>query len=211
MKEQPLALSVESRQPELSTSSSRTAARSGCARPAAADADALLEFFEGLSRAQPLPALPRDPAVDAALAEPLLEPDWDERGALVGWLGDRVVARRELRAAARPGGRRGRLRGRRRPSGPRHRHAPARAAGRRARPAAASSASSPRCCAENRADARRLRRRRLRRRARARAAARSRSASRSPRPSATARASRSATTSPSPPRCARSSSRAPSP
>ena len=29
--------------------------------------------------------------VDAELVEPLLDPDWAERGALAGWLGDRIV------------------------------------------------------------------------------------------------------------------------
>ena len=45
-------------------------------------------FFARALRAEPLPALPRLPArSDRALVEPLLEPDWDERGALSGTLG----------------------------------------------------------------------------------------------------------------------------
>ena len=71
-------------QPARSTSSSATAARCGCGRRRATTPTPSLAFFDRLSEREPLPALPRLARVDAALVEPFLDPDWAERGALVG-------------------------------------------------------------------------------------------------------------------------------
>jgi acetate---CoA ligase (ADP-forming) len=60
--------------------------------PVAADASALLEFFENLSDRSRYLRFHGFPALGRGLVEPVLDPDWDERGALVGMLGDRVVA-----------------------------------------------------------------------------------------------------------------------
>ncbi|MFL5909689.1 MAG: GNAT family N-acetyltransferase [Gaiellaceae bacterium] len=59
--------------------------------PAAADAAALLAFFEGLSERSLYQRFHGIRKVDPQLAESLLDPDWVETGALAGWLGDRVV------------------------------------------------------------------------------------------------------------------------
>ena len=59
--------------------------------PCTADEDALLSFFEGLSARSLYQRFHGIRQVDPQLAESLLEPDWDETGALAGWLGDRVV------------------------------------------------------------------------------------------------------------------------
>ena len=59
--------------------------------PADADADALLAFFEGLSERSLYQRFHGIRQVDQQLAEPLLDPDWVETGALAGWLGERVV------------------------------------------------------------------------------------------------------------------------
>ena len=70
------------------TSSSATAARCACARPARDDADALLEFFARALAAEPVPALPRlAGASTPQLVEPLLEPDW--AGARLPWSASR--------------------------------------------------------------------------------------------------------------------------
>ena len=60
--------------------------------PAAEDADSLLEFFSGLSKNSLYLRFHGFPALGPRLAEPLLEPDWKERGALLGSLGGRIVA-----------------------------------------------------------------------------------------------------------------------
>jgi len=64
--------------------------------PAAADADALVGFFEGLSQRSLFLRFHGFRHVDSSMVEPLLEPDWSERGALVGRLRDdgasRIVA-----------------------------------------------------------------------------------------------------------------------
>jgi acetyl coenzyme A synthetase (ADP forming)-like protein len=64
--------------------------------PAAADADALVDFFAGLSERSLFLRFHGYRRVDPTLVEPLLDPDWFERGALVGRLGvdgdSRVVA-----------------------------------------------------------------------------------------------------------------------
>ena len=59
--------------------------------PAAADADAVQAFLEGLSERSAYLRFHGIRKVDPALAETMLEPDWVERGALAGWLGDRIV------------------------------------------------------------------------------------------------------------------------
>ncbi len=60
--------------------------------PRAADADALLDFFRGLSDRSLYLRFHGHPSVDERLVRPVLEPDWVERGALVGTKDDRVVA-----------------------------------------------------------------------------------------------------------------------
>src|SRR4029450_6286381 len=64
--------------------------------PGQADAPALVELFRGLSPESLHLRFHGMPAIPPALVEPLLEPDWDERGALIGTLaderGERVVA-----------------------------------------------------------------------------------------------------------------------
>jgi acetate---CoA ligase (ADP-forming) len=60
--------------------------------PASEDAGALLAFFAGLSERSLYQRFHGLRHVDAALVDPLLDPDWVERGALIGTLGDRVVA-----------------------------------------------------------------------------------------------------------------------
>jgi acetyl coenzyme A synthetase (ADP forming)-like protein len=60
------------------------------------DADGLLDFFRGLSEQSLYLRFHGFPNLGEALVEPLLEPDWAERGALLGTLadegGERVVA-----------------------------------------------------------------------------------------------------------------------
>ncbi|MES1248981.1 MAG: GNAT family N-acetyltransferase [Actinomycetota bacterium] len=60
--------------------------------PETADADALLEFFRSLSDRSRFLRFHGFPALTPALVEPVLEPDWDERGALLGSLDGRIVA-----------------------------------------------------------------------------------------------------------------------
>ena len=60
--------------------------------PAAEDADAVLEFFSGLSEHSRYLRFHGFPALGPKLVEPVLEPDWQERGALLGSLDGRVVA-----------------------------------------------------------------------------------------------------------------------
>ncbi|HZR94236.1 MAG TPA: GNAT family N-acetyltransferase [Gaiellaceae bacterium] len=60
--------------------------------PVDADAPALLDFFSGLSERSRYLRFHGFPALGPALVEPVLDPDWDERGALLGTLGDGVVA-----------------------------------------------------------------------------------------------------------------------
>ena len=182
--------------------------------PARSDAGALISFFEGLSDQSLYLRFHGVRHVDAALVEHFLEPDPVDRGALVG-----VLARhgreedrrgRRVRAAARSGGRRGRVHGRGRAAGPRRGDAPAGAARRARRPRSGSSRSWPRCSRERR-DARGVPRRRVRglahaRRRRGRGALPDRADG-----ARSARASRSATTSRSPRRCGRSSRRVASP
>ena len=60
--------------------------------PVAEDADALLEFFSGLSEHSRYLRFHGFPALGPKLVEPLLAPDWQERGALLGSLDGRIVA-----------------------------------------------------------------------------------------------------------------------
>ena len=60
--------------------------------PAAEDADALLGFFSGLSDHSRYLRFHGFPALGPKLVEPLLEPDWQERGALLASLDGRIVA-----------------------------------------------------------------------------------------------------------------------
>ena len=57
--------------------------------PRADDADALLEFFRALSERSFYLRFHGFRTVDERLIEPLLEPDWEERGALLGAFADR--------------------------------------------------------------------------------------------------------------------------
>jgi acetyl coenzyme A synthetase (ADP forming)-like protein len=60
--------------------------------PGPDDADALVEFFAGLSEQSLYFRFHGARRVDRRLAEPFLDPDWVEQGVLVGTLGDRIVA-----------------------------------------------------------------------------------------------------------------------
>ena len=64
--------------------------------PRREDADSLLDFFGSLSEQSLYLRFHGFPTVDGRLVEPLLEPDWEERGALLGTLAEngdeRVVA-----------------------------------------------------------------------------------------------------------------------
>jgi acetate---CoA ligase (ADP-forming) len=64
--------------------------------PTAADADGVLELFSGLSERSLYFRFHNVPRVSPALAEPFLEPDWENRGSLIGVVGEdraeRVVA-----------------------------------------------------------------------------------------------------------------------
>ena len=73
--------------------------------PTADDADALVEFFARLSPESLALRFHGARRVDRSVVDPFLDPDWTDRGALVGWHADRVVAlasyaRLERRAAA---------------------------------------------------------------------------------------------------------------
>src|SRR5262245_37366147 len=60
--------------------------------PAAADAEAVLAFFAGLSDESVYRRFHGFPAMGPELVEPVLDPDWADRGALVGTLNDEIVA-----------------------------------------------------------------------------------------------------------------------
>ena len=135
-----------------STSSSRTAARSACARPRPRTRRPSSRSSPA-SPSEPLPPLPRARPVERKLVEPFLDPDWIERGALVGTLRrgpESVVALASyarLRDPERP---------RSRSRSPTRSRAAASARGCSssspcAAAASGSRASSPRCCATNRA------------------------------------------------------------
>jgi acetate---CoA ligase (ADP-forming) len=59
---------------------------------AVGDASALLEFFRSLSDRSVYLRFHGHPAVDERLVQPVLEPDWIERGALVAPEGDRIAS-----------------------------------------------------------------------------------------------------------------------
>jgi acetate---CoA ligase (ADP-forming) len=60
--------------------------------PLQSDAAALLDFFQALSDRSLYLRFHGHPSVDDRLVEPVLEPDWVERGALVGMKDDEIVA-----------------------------------------------------------------------------------------------------------------------
>jgi acetyl coenzyme A synthetase (ADP forming)-like protein len=60
--------------------------------PQRADAEAMLAFFRGLSDRSLYLRFHGHPSVDERLVVPVLEPDWSERGALLGTKDDQVVA-----------------------------------------------------------------------------------------------------------------------
>ena len=60
--------------------------------PAAEDAEALIEFFSELSQQSRYLRFHGFPALGPKLVEPVLDPDWEERGALLGSLDGRIVA-----------------------------------------------------------------------------------------------------------------------
>jgi acetate---CoA ligase (ADP-forming) len=60
--------------------------------PVTEDADALLDFFSRLSEHSRYLRFHGFPAAAPSLVEPVLDPDWEERGALIGCLDDRIVA-----------------------------------------------------------------------------------------------------------------------
>ena len=60
--------------------------------PVAEDADSLLEFFSGLSEHSLYLRFHGFRTVGPTIVEPVLEPDWQERGSLLGSLDGRVVA-----------------------------------------------------------------------------------------------------------------------
>jgi acetate---CoA ligase (ADP-forming) len=60
--------------------------------PGKEDAAALLDFFRDLSDRSLYLRFHGHPSVDEHLVAPVLEPDWSERGALVGTQDDRIVA-----------------------------------------------------------------------------------------------------------------------
>jgi acetyl coenzyme A synthetase (ADP forming)-like protein len=60
--------------------------------PLSSDTDALLDFFEQLSDRSRYLRFHGFPALSEKLVLPFVDPDWDERGALIGCLEGRVVA-----------------------------------------------------------------------------------------------------------------------
>jgi len=60
--------------------------------PERGDASALLEFFRSLSDRSVYLRFHGHPAIDERLVEPVLEPDWLERDALLGMEGDRIAS-----------------------------------------------------------------------------------------------------------------------
>ena len=64
--------------------------------PRAADGHALRAFFEGLSDQSRYLRFHGFRRIEPALVEPLLDPDWTERGALAGWLADQVHEERVI-------------------------------------------------------------------------------------------------------------------
>src|SRR5690348_1365567 len=60
--------------------------------PSADDAEAMLHFLESLSDRSRYLRFHGFPALEPKLVTPFLDPDWEERGALAGWLDGRMVA-----------------------------------------------------------------------------------------------------------------------
>jgi acetyl coenzyme A synthetase (ADP forming)-like protein len=60
--------------------------------PGREDADGLLAFFRGLSDHSLYLRFHGHPSVDERLVEPVLDPDWVERGALIGTKDERLIA-----------------------------------------------------------------------------------------------------------------------
>ena len=60
--------------------------------PASGDAEAVLDFLNGLSDESVYNRFHGHPALDARLVKPMLDPDWTGRGTLVGTQEERVVA-----------------------------------------------------------------------------------------------------------------------
>jgi len=60
--------------------------------PQREDLPALLAFFRGLSDESLYKRFHGHPSVESRLFEPMLDPDWTERGSLIGVKGERVVA-----------------------------------------------------------------------------------------------------------------------
>ena len=60
--------------------------------PLAADTEALLEFFARLSDRSRYLRFHGFPALGPKLVAPFVDPDWDERGALIGCFEGRIVA-----------------------------------------------------------------------------------------------------------------------
>ena len=72
--------------PRSETSSSGTGARSGCARRTDRTSAALVDFFAQLSERSVYQRFHGFPTVTPATVEPFVEPDWQDRGALMGTL-----------------------------------------------------------------------------------------------------------------------------
>ena len=117
--------------------------------PTTADSEALLDFYRALSSQSLHRRFHGFPDLRPQLVESLLEPDWEERGALLGALADDTASGSSRSpttcACATPQWPSPPSRSRTR-TGPRDRHASARAARARAQPRSGSSGSSPRCC-----------------------------------------------------------------
>ena len=60
--------------------------------PRREDLSGLLAFFHGLSDESLYKRFHGHPSVEPRMVEPMLDPDWTERGSLIGVKGDRVVA-----------------------------------------------------------------------------------------------------------------------
>src|SRR5262245_51144333 len=60
--------------------------------PRREDLAGLLAFFQGLSDESLYKRFHGHPSVEPRMVEPMIEPDWIERGALIGIKGEHVVA-----------------------------------------------------------------------------------------------------------------------
>ncbi len=91
MKERRLALSVEEQAAGAVDVILKDGGTLRLRPPSAADEDGVLAFLAALSERSLYLRFHGIRHVDRALADSMLDPDWDETGALAGWLGDRVV------------------------------------------------------------------------------------------------------------------------